>query len=224
MRGKRLLALGSVAVAGLSLGLAAATGTVGFSESQAVSPQTPLSPLDPLSAFARPLTADDRAARATVEISDAVEQLTGNDAAVPAAYRAGAARDDLRVLLSGLGEARRSIFAFTTAKNRVCLGLTEFTSGCYEGLPLGATVDITVGDPDVEGGGEAAIVWGLARNNVRGVQVAAGGKNYIARLANNAYFFQLPDATMPSTAITGLSVSLTDGTVQFLKVGAGGAG
>lgn len=178
----------------------------------------PLSPLEQLEAFQRPVRPADVALRRQPAVQAAVAQLTEGDGAAPEEFRAGAARDDLRVLLAGLGDARRAIYAFTTVKDRVCVGLTEFTSGCYEGLPLGAAVDVTVGDPDVEGAGEPPLVWGLTRNDVDRVDVEVEGRAQPATVARNAYFFRLSGNLLPASAITALVVHRADGTKQRIPL------
>lgn len=216
---RRRTAIVAALVAAVAVaGIAYAAGEMPAPSSSAAAPETPLSPLETLAAFQRSATPAERALSREPKIRAAVVQLTDDDPAVPAEFRAGAARKDLRVLLSELGTGGRAIYAFTTAKNRVCLGLTDFTSGCYSGLPLGAAVDVTVGDPDAEGSGEPPLVWGLARNDVRRIDVEVGGQTYPATFARNAYFFQLTDSSVSTSAITAVVVKRADGTVQRIPV------
>lgn len=215
---RRAAAAATIAIAAVAAVSVAAAVT---SDDPSVSPvplATPLSPLESLAAFRDPATAADARLSRQPFIRDAIAQLTAPDAGAPPEFHPGTPRNDLRVLLSGLGEGGRAIFAFTTSKSRTCLGLTGFTSGCYAGLPLGASVDITVGDPDDEGSGEGALVWGIARNDVRAVEVEVGSGHHAATLGRNAYFFQLTDASLPTSAITAVIVHREDGVTQRLAV------
>lgn len=200
-----------VGLAVLTTGATAAVRGLSTSETSAVvsPPKGLVSPLE-LRAFSRAQTAQERAARNEPDILEAVEALTSPAPGVPEEWQPGAARNDLRILLAGLGPSSRSIFAFTSTKGRVCFGLTGFTSGCSAGMPAFERVTVTTGDPDAGGTGEPALVWGFARDGVSRVEVVVAGERFGARLANNAYFFQLPNGALPTSAIEAIVVSVGD--------------
>lgn len=207
----RSVILGLVGLAVLTTGATAAVRGLSTSETRAVvsPPKGLVSPLE-LRAFSRTQSAQERAARNDADVLEAVEALTSPAPGVPEDWHPGAARNDLRILLDGLGPSSRSIFAFTSTKGRLCFGLTGFTSGCSAGMPAFERVTVTAGDPDAEGTGEPALVWGFARDGVSRVEVVVAGERFVARLANNAYFFQLPNGALPTSAIEAIVVSVGD--------------
>lgn len=196
--------------------LSAANVLSTFSSSSAPS-GTPTQPLERLPVFDQPVTAADEAAARDPMVVDAVRILT-DDSGAPEEYRVGLVQGSIHVLLDGLGPSNRSIFAFATTRGKTCLGLTGFTSGCYDRLPVGASADPMVGDPDKEGTGEGVIVWGLAASNVRRVFVDVNGQRIPTRLRANAFFAQL-GSTVPSTSIRGVVVERMDGTIQTIGSG-----
>jgi hypothetical protein len=177
-----------------------------------------LSPLDMPRAFERQETDDEHALRATGAVREIVETLTSAPTDVLPAHRPGAARAELRVLLTGLGAGRRDIVAFRTTKNRLCLGLTNFTSGCFEGLPEGMDITMTVGDPDQDGMGEGPVVWGYASKHVASVQVVVGGTALPARLGDGVYFFQAANGGLATSSLQRLVVEKRDKTVETVEL------
>jgi len=104
-------------------------------------------------------------------------------ASQPAAWTPGQAlMHQARVLMTNVGTAKRTIYAYPTSRGRVCAVLTDYSSGCLDGFrDRFADVDFTFG---------RGIVWGLAPNSVTAVDVYAGGVSRPARLENNVYFFE----------------------------------
>jgi hypothetical protein len=87
-----------------------------------------------------------------------------------------------RVLMTNVGTAKRTIYAYPTSRGRVCAVLTDYSSGCLDGFrDRFADVDFTYG---------RGIVWGLVPNSVAAVDVDAAGIRRPARLENNVYFFE----------------------------------
>ena len=166
-------------VAVVSVMIAACAGVATAASEQgahvSVSRQIGVLPIGQLKAFARGQTTVEAAAERSPVIAAAITALTEAPPGVDPSDTAGQPNSDLRLLLTGLGSGR-SVFAFTTTKGSYCLGLTGFTSGCLAGLPPTVHITADAGDPDLEGVGEPAIVWGFARNDVRKVSVIADGK------------------------------------------------
>jgi hypothetical protein len=181
----------------------------------------PSVPVEVPPAFLRPPSAQDRLAASTPAVREVVDVLTTAPAGVGGADEAGASRGDVRVLLSGLGESGRTIFGFRTDRGRVCLALSDFTSGCYASLPADEAVTVSFGDPDREGEMEPAIVWGFAKSGVRRVSVVVAGVTLPARVGSNAYFFQAPSRLTRSDELERVLVELDDGTRQEVPIATG---
>ena len=87
-----------------------------------------------------------------------------------------------RVLMTDVGTAKGTIYAYPTSRGRVCAVLTDYSSGCLDGFrDRFADIDFTYG---------RGIVWGLAPNSVTAVDVYVGGVRQATRLENNVYFFE----------------------------------
>lgn len=181
-----LIAAATSFVVGVSVAAATASGSEAGNQ-----PPVATRAVEIPAAFERPPTPADLAALRHPEVREAIDVLTSDDPGVPEAWNPGAA-GDLRVLLSGLGPSNRLVFAFKTERGRLCAGLSGFTSGCLSALPASESISLTVGDPDGEGMGEGAIVWGVANRDVSTVSVVVGGRALSARVGSGAYFFQAP--------------------------------
>jgi hypothetical protein len=204
----------STAAMGLlaALAVAGATGAERFATHPESAPAVTTRPFELPAAFARPPTDTDLAGLEDPEIREAVAVLTSDDAGIPESWKPGTA-GDLRVLLSGLGDAKRRIFAFVTSRGKLCTGLSGFTSGCLSELPADESVSLTVGDPDQEGTGEGAVVWGLANSDVVDVAIRVDGRTSPARLGSNAFFFQAP-GTAKLEALQSIVVRHRNGDVD----------
>lgn len=214
-----LLAVAITAVSlGAAVGVARTAGIAPFTKA-AITPPVPVMALGPLDVFNSPPTARERIVAAETQIADAVSVLTSDDVGVPDQWLPGQARaGDLRVPLSGLGPSQRDIFMFRTSKGILCYGLTNFSAGCLPGLPSSVPVTATTGEPDLYNGGEGAIVWGFARNNVVAIDVIAGGSTYPAQVGRNAYFFQFADNRIRATEVEAVVAHLKGGRAETVPV------
>lgn len=129
-----------------------------------------------------------------------------------------------RLLLTGLGPSSRAIYAYPTAKGRLCAGLGGFSGGCLQGFFKDAPADWTVGDPDGRPGGEPVLVWGIIPDSVKDVRVVVNGHEQSAVVANNAYFFQAADNSLSPSAIEALTLVFVDGATQEITLETGGDG
>lgn len=177
-----------------------------------------------LKVFATLAPARQRELASSHGIASAVSALTSNDSGVPTEWLPGRADGAVRVPLAGLGVGSHSIFLVRTTKGRVCGGLTEFASGCLEGLPLDSPATSMAGDLDATGAGEAPVIWGVARDEVRSIDVVVDRTSHRAVLGGNVYFFQLPDNTMSEHAITAIRATLASGKVVEISVVTGPTG
>lgn len=204
-----LFVLGALVLLAIAVGVARGTD----SRPAVVYPagRPALAPLA-LKAFARPISPRDAAAAHDQRVTEAVDVVTADDANVPEEFLPGHARaGGLRAALTHLGPSDRTIFLVRTTKGRICAGLTGFSSGCLEGLPADVPLTAIAADPDRSGTGEAPLVWGIARNDVKSVDVIVDGSPYPAVMGDNAYFFQLGDAGASAGSIQTVVAHLAGG-------------
>ena len=161
--------------------------------------------LSNMSSLASAPTPADTTLETTLAKEDAA--LTADDAAVPDEMAPGVpVAGSFRVLLRDLGTQHRVIYAFTTSKSRVCGGITDGASGCFDRFASGQVnyfVGALVGEP--------VIVFGFLPNDAHSVDVVAAGQHYPAIVGRNAFFLQLPDPTLPATQVESVNVTLTNG-------------
>ena len=103
-----------------------------------------------------------------------------------------------RLLLSDVGSWHGAIYAAPTAGGNVCYLVTAGPEGCATGFTQAFPVGVMIFDPDALGDGASAAITGLVPNDVRSVTVIVNGVGHPARVANNAYFYQLPAGTAAS--------------------------
>ena len=172
-----------VAVAGLlALALASASPALRSAarKDSAAARRASIAPLPPLEIFSRPQSRAEHDATVAGEVREMLDALPATEPAT------------LRFALLRAGASERKAFVVHTTDGRICAGLTHFTSGCLQGLPREMPVDVTYGG---ETATEGPIVWGIARDDVRAVEVIVNGQTYSATLGRNAYFFQAPAGT-----------------------------
>jgi hypothetical protein len=208
-----VMALASVAALATAAGIAQATGVAMFRGKAITYSERHFEarPLD-LAVFKQTPTARDRAAARDARVLASIEGLTAHEPNVPAEWLPGEARPGaIRTPLVGLGPGERTIYLVRTTRGRVCAGLTGFSSGCLAGLPPDVPATLHVADPDASGLGEPALIWGVARDSVRRIDVIVDGASRQAALEGNAYFFQLADPSMSSRSIEAIVVHLASG-------------
>lgn len=206
-------------VLAITAGIATATGAKifgGRSQPSIAPGGATVVPLTELAIFSRPQTATEAQAAVSGPIAETMRLLAHNEPSVPSDWLPGQAQSDqLRIATSNLTARDRTLFLFRTAKGRICAGVTDLTAGCLSGLPGGMAVTTEYGGGYRD---EGPIVWGIARDDVVDVNVLVNGKTYPAIIAKNAYFFQVPDISLPTSAIQAIQVRLADGTVQRIPI------
>lgn len=197
----------SLAVGLVAAGSILASGAIG---GHAVTPEKEIAvpALQNMAVFARAYaTRDDAIASNIQEVAPLLEQGGPN---VPSDWLPGAAQGNrARALLNTRG---RVVFAFPTSKGRVCSGLSGFGAGCLAGFTADHPVSLTYGDPAA---GEPGIIWGMAPDSVKRVQVIVGGVPEDATMGENAYFYQ---GTASSREFAGLVVTFKDGSSQTISL------
>ncbi|HEX6699665.1 MAG TPA: hypothetical protein VF101_02950 [Gaiellaceae bacterium] len=160
---------------------------------------------DPLAVLSRPRSAKDELPPG---LAQSVADLAGGPELAPA-VRNGAVHGGLSHLaLADLGSKNISLYIVPTAKGRVCLVMANGPQGC-------TTVDFTPEQPGTWGmfdgdgyrTGAPTSVYGLVPNNATRVTIVDDhGASTVARLANNAYFLELQDATaLPKSILVDFS-------------------
>lgn len=108
----------------------------------------------------------------------AVPSLDGRHTGVP------------RELMSNLGSSRRTLTAVTTKGGSVCLTLTGYTQQCVSAFLVKQQMSFFVWATKPGG---PAVISGIVRDGVVAVDaISPGGKATRARLANDAFFLELP--------------------------------
>jgi hypothetical protein len=211
-----VLAVAATGLLAVSVGVAMATGVPLVGTDSKPTPAYPsahfkMRPFS-LGILNQPQTGAERAAAARPEVAEEVGHVTAGEVSVPDEWLPGEAdADTIRIALDGVGTQHRSIWIVRTTKGRICAGLTDFTAGCIEGLPPDVAVTALSADPDALGTGEAPLVWGIRRDNVKSVDVIVNGHPYQAVLGRNAYFLQLPDPATSDRAIERVVAHLANG-------------
>jgi hypothetical protein len=165
--------------------------------------QASVAPIRELRVLARPQTAVDKSLEATPAVATMLDALPPVD---PSSFRVG---------LRGVGSAAHAAFVVRGRDGRTCAGLTDFSSGCLDGLPSTLPVDVTYGGGSAT---EGPIVWGLARDDVRAVDVVLNGVAQPAVLGDNVYVFQA-EPGIDVSALGALKVHLASGAVVTVPVG-----
>jgi len=168
-----------------------------------------------LSVLQRPATAADQLPAATATTAD--DTLAGS-AGLSADVKPGAlALVKSRRLLNGLGSQAVSLYAVPTSKGQVCTVFSAVygSAGCFAQFSSEVPISYDVRDIDQVGSGLPAIVDGLAPDNVASIDVDVDGTLHQATLANNGFFYELPDASSWPNALV---VHYTDGSSRTLSI------
>lgn len=113
-----------------------------------------------------------------------------------------------RTLLSDLGPEHRVLISVETTTGGICLVLSGFSPVCVATFKQGQQITWLAGTPS----NGAAVLYGLARDDVTAVEADLGnGRTVLARLANNAFYVELPDG-----AATSLVIRLRDGSSEVV--------
>ena len=214
------LALAVLVSAGVTAWIGISTATSRSFNATEGNPPVHVTPLDLPDAFLRPQSALEHRAAMHAPIATAVAVLVADDD-VREDWKPGKPIGEIRILADQLGASDREIFAFRTTKGKLCVGLTRFTSGCFAALPTTEGITMTYGVPDAEGIGEGTIIWGLTAGRVSHVSAVVNGRQKTAVLGDHVYFFQVADASLPTSALEELVVGYRDGTREEVFVPTG---
>jgi hypothetical protein len=170
---------------------------------------------DALGVFDTTRTAADALPPAAAKEANA---LASDAESVPAELQPGAfGLAQSRLLLSDVGTRGANLYAFPTSKGQVCaLFDTHYgLVGCFARFTAETPISWDVMDLDQVGAGDPPIVDGLVPDDVVSVGVSVGGELREAVLQNNAFFYELDDATAWPEAIV---VSYRDGSARTVSL------
>jgi len=120
---------------------------------------------------------------------------------------------DLRsARLVGSLPSGRHVYVVTTSKGRLCVLVARLAESC--GDPLTQTEPVTFTVVDADGpGGEPAVAYGVARDDVKSVSFAVGGSPETVPVRGNMFAYQ-PPAFVTSDSFSSVTVRLADGSTQ----------
>jgi hypothetical protein len=196
IRTRSAFLLGVVSALALLTGLAAAALATRDAPAT-VAATAPPAILTELAVFAAPRVTSDRlpaqARSVLADIAADGNALGGANAIGVVAWAKS------RRLMGGTGGAG-DFYAVPTEGGKVCYTISLGPAGCHDSF---ATGPLAWGeyDPDALGSGVPISVYGLARDDVVGVDVVVDGKRQRARLARNAFFYTLNDAAAHPTRL-----------------------
>jgi hypothetical protein len=108
----------------------------------------------------------------------------------------------------------RRVYVVTTSKGRLCVVVARLAESC--GDPLAQTEPVTFTVVDSDGpGGEPAVAYGVARDGVKSISFAVGGRHETVPVRNNMFAYQ-PPAWVMSDTFSGVVATLADGTAVGL--------
>jgi hypothetical protein len=127
--------------------------------------------------------------------------------------------DESRLLLSGLGVGKTSLYAWPTTDGGVCWAWDDGAGGCAHDFAGGESRAIFMGiDPDTDGAGAPGTLVGVAPDDVVAAEVKVRGLDRAAVLQSNGLFYELPDGSCTYWALESLTVSYRDGSSQTLPI------
>jgi len=200
--------------------LVAVSVTTVFGSSSSTAPASADTPVvtaaAAMSVFGNPRTSLDVLPDSASEVIDSFTPPPGS--AVSESLQPGAVDvTKTHRLLSALGKGGSALYAMPTKKGNVCF---FFTGGPYGGCvpSFGGELPVpdVIADPDQYWSGDPTEIFGLAPDSVVAINVVVNGQQHEARLANNAYFYELSDATEYPTQLV---VEYRDGTSATMDLG-----
>jgi hypothetical protein len=170
-----------------------------------------------MSVFLRPRTQADRLPE---ELSYRLEtEACPPQGRAPFGCPGDAIPDESRLLLSGLGVRRTSLYAWPTTKGWVCWAWDEGAGGCIADFAQTETRVAFMGiDPDDEGIGAPGTLVGVVPDDVAGAHVQVRGVGRAATVESNGIFYELPDGSCTNWAFESLTATYIDGTSETTPI------
>lgn len=170
------------------------------------------SALSQMSVFARPRTEADVMPRR-------LHYLLEPEARCPALGRTDAfcrglnVPEESRLLLSGLGVRKTTLYAWPTSEGWVCWAWDAGAGGCTPDFAhLGRVPLAMTGiDPDKEGVGAPGVIAGIVPDGVVAASVKVDGVEYAAVVRRNGFFFELPSGKCSPRSYNSIWLTFRDG-------------
>jgi hypothetical protein len=131
--------------------------------------------------------------------------------------------DQSRLVLTGLGVKRTSLYAWPTTNGSVCWAMADGGGGCIRDFSPGGrgTRTAFMGiDPDDDGVGDPGALLGLVPDDVSAVTVKVGGidEQQPVVVKSNGVFYELPDGSCSVWAFESLTTTYRDGTSDTVPI------
>jgi hypothetical protein len=127
--------------------------------------------------------------------------------------------DESRLLLSGLGVGKTSLYAWPTTTGAVCWAWDDGAGACAHDFARGETRAIYMGiDPDEEGVGAPGTVLGVVPDDVVAVDVQVRGERRAVVVQGNGFFYELPDGSCTNWAFESFTVRYRDGSADTVPI------
>jgi hypothetical protein len=127
--------------------------------------------------------------------------------------------DESRLLLSGLGVGKTSLYAWPTTTGAVCWAWDDGAGACAHDFARGETRAIYMGiDPDDEGVGAPGNLLGVVPDDVVAVDVQVRGEQQAAVVQGNGFFYELPDGSCTNWAFESFTVRYRNGSADTVPI------
>jgi hypothetical protein len=118
-----------------------------------------------------------------------------------------------RILLVRPGKVNTIVYAFLTESGKACYGVLGDLASCDGGADQTAPFTWSAGGP----AGGPRIIAGLAGDGVKSIDVIVNGQSWLAKLANNAFYIEVPFDHKHT--ITSIVATMEDGSQKKTGVG-----
>ena len=121
--------------------------------------------------------------------------------------------EESRLLVSGLGVRRTTLYAWPTSEGWVCWAWDAGAGGCAPNFANDDRVPVAMTgiDPDKLGVGAPGVVVGIVPDDVVAASVKVDGVEYAAVVDRNGFFFELPTAKCSPKSFNSIWLTFSDG-------------
>lgn len=199
----------------LAVGVALAVGVVASARGEAAAGQQPGTAASSMSALRQAQSASALVPTSARGFVNARRPASVPDSLFEGVWQQGAGRR----LIVGAGASGASVYAVPTDRGHVCsvvfIPPSAAAGGCVDRFSAAVPVGWTVFDSDEVDSGSAVIVAGVAPDDVSRVQVVVDGVSAEAKIANNAFVYELSkNNSYPSEIV----VTYADGTSRTIAI------
>lgn len=132
--------------------------------------------------------------------------------------------EESRLLVSGLGVRRTTLYAWPTSEGWVCWAWDAGAGGCAPNFANDDRVPVAMTgiDPDKLGVGAPGVVVGIVPDDVVAASVKVDGVEYAAVVDRNGFFFELPTAKCSPKSFNSIWLTFSDGRTEGKRLTMGG--